>query len=349
MPGYTTDMRCLTLLAFAFIGCSRIVDSFSGGTAPESLSYASNPAIYHQALPIAPNLATVTVSATSFTVSPALPNGLILDPLTGAISGTPAEESPSANYGVTASNAAGETHATLSLTVTGTPPSLTFPSNNYVFVVGRALTAQPVNAGGAIGNCTAAATLPSGLVVDATTCAISGPATVATAKATYTLSATYDGGDVSANVTLTVVNPIESLSTVGDFDRLVRCNAPIHFRRRRRHCTVRFLGDPRPRQHRSNERLVHALCERTRQFNRASDGRRRRHEHGNGAKRTATRRWPGQRRSVFEGQLLSRRTIFTSQSPANAEPRRHRRRIGLSATVVRHATKFEWPGPRHAD
>jgi hypothetical protein len=64
-----------------------------------------------------------------YSVSPALPVGLSLNPSSGVISGTPTAASPQATYTITATNAVGSTASTLSLTVnTLTPPSTSYPA-----------------------------------------------------------------------------------------------------------------------------------------------------------------------------------------------------------------------------
>ena len=52
-----------------------------------------------------------------YTITPALPAGLSLDPLTGQVAGTPAVPSPQAPYTLTASNATGQVQATIQVTV----------------------------------------------------------------------------------------------------------------------------------------------------------------------------------------------------------------------------------------
>lgn len=86
--------------------------------APVGLVYSSNPAVYTKGIAITPNTATVGGgAATSFAVLPSLPPGLILNSTTGTIQGVPATVSPIANYVVMASNTAGSTTKSLSLTV----------------------------------------------------------------------------------------------------------------------------------------------------------------------------------------------------------------------------------------
>jgi Putative Ig domain len=86
--------------------------------APENLTYSDNPAVYPLNAPIAPNTpSNGGGTIASYSVSPALPSGLNLDPVTGVITGTPTAVTAAANYQVTGSNDAGSTTATLSITV----------------------------------------------------------------------------------------------------------------------------------------------------------------------------------------------------------------------------------------
>jgi hypothetical protein len=186
--------------------CQPLVEKFSSDRAPAALAFATNPAIYHRSVAIPPNVLTNAGGAATFGIAPPLPAGLIIDPQTGAISGTPQVVAPTASYTVMGTNSAGNAQLILSLEVSDTPPQLTFPAASYSFVLGRAtLTVAPINSGGPITACVAQPALPSGLQIDATTCAIFGAATAVATAAPYTIIATYDGGTVSAQVTIAVV------------------------------------------------------------------------------------------------------------------------------------------------
>ena len=72
-----------------------------------------------------------------YAVAPALPAGLLIDPATGIVSGTPTAITGTAAYTVTAVNAAGSTTATLSVTVNDVPPSsLAYATNPATYVRG---------------------------------------------------------------------------------------------------------------------------------------------------------------------------------------------------------------------
>ena len=80
---------------------------------------AANPVVLTQGQPVGPSIPAPAVSGSDlvFTVTPALPAGLGLDPLTGVISGTPAAATAQAAYTVTAANAGGAAQAVLNLIV----------------------------------------------------------------------------------------------------------------------------------------------------------------------------------------------------------------------------------------
>jgi hypothetical protein len=100
--------------------------------APGVLNYASDPSVYTRGTAIAPNTPFCSGGTpTSYRVSPPLPSGLVLDPVSGSISGTPTALAPQRTYEVTASNASGSASATLTLTVNdqapGQAPVVTLP------------------------------------------------------------------------------------------------------------------------------------------------------------------------------------------------------------------------------
>src|SRR4051812_25136079 len=78
--------------AFAATGCgmlSPLEEGSSTGGAPRDLGYESNPANYTYGAAITPNKPVTAKPVDQFSVTPALPAGLVLDPATGIISGTP--------------------------------------------------------------------------------------------------------------------------------------------------------------------------------------------------------------------------------------------------------------------
>ena len=84
---------------------------------PTSLVYPQTSLTATVGLPITTDTPTVTGTVTSYTINPALPAGLSLDAVTGAISGTPTAVSAQTPYVVTASNGSGSTTASLTIAV----------------------------------------------------------------------------------------------------------------------------------------------------------------------------------------------------------------------------------------
>ena len=104
--------------------------------APSGLSY-NVPAKFFQNVLIAPIAPVVTGTVTTYSVSPALPAGLVLNASTGLISGIPTALTATTSYGVTATNNGGSSQATLSISVVVAAPSqLTYSAPSATFVKG---------------------------------------------------------------------------------------------------------------------------------------------------------------------------------------------------------------------
>jgi hypothetical protein len=94
-------------------------------SAPTGLSYSSSSINGTVGAAIASLSPTVTGSGITYSIDPALPSGLLLNPTTGVVSGTPLVPSASAIYTVTATNVGGSTTTGLTIEVLSPAFSLT--------------------------------------------------------------------------------------------------------------------------------------------------------------------------------------------------------------------------------
>jgi hypothetical protein len=139
----------------------------------------------------------------SYSISPALPQGLSLNTVTGVISGTPLVTAVSAIYTVTATNAGGNTTATLSVAVLPVAPSgLSYANINGT--VGTAITNVNPTVTGTVDSYSISPALPQGLSLNTVTGVISGTPSAAAAAAIYTVTATNAGGSTSTALTIVV-------------------------------------------------------------------------------------------------------------------------------------------------
>lgn len=149
---------------------------------------------------------TVNGTVISYSVSPALPAGVSLNPSTGLISGTPMTESAETDYTVTASNDGGSASTTISVTVFVPPSGLTYTSPVNA-TVGAPLTGLAPALSGDADNFSVQPTLPSGLVLDSATGVLSGVPISSRVPATYTITASNLGGASTTFDLLLAVGP----------------------------------------------------------------------------------------------------------------------------------------------
>ncbi len=165
---------------------------------PTGLVYSTNPAFYIQGIGITPNMPTVSGGgASSFKVSPSLPGGLVLNPVSGVISGTPTTASASAAYAVTASNPGGSITAALIISVTAPPTISSFNASPGSIALGQSSTLSWSVSGA------------TSLSISPNIGAVTGGSLTVTPTTTtsYTLTATNAAGSVSAMVIVNVTAP----------------------------------------------------------------------------------------------------------------------------------------------
>jgi hypothetical protein len=183
--------------------------------APASVVYS--PATLTCTRALACGLAAPTTSGgpvVTFSIAPALPQGLALDPASGAIAGTASVVAPAAVFLVTAANSGGSATGALALEVNDVAPcALMYSPSVRICTLGLPCPAlgPPTHSGGAVSSYAVTPPLPAGLTLDAATGRISGTPTVLTPSSTYAVTATNSGG--SAVVALSIaVNDLPPLN-----------------------------------------------------------------------------------------------------------------------------------------
>lgn len=146
-------------------------------------------------------------AVTKYIISPALPEGLSLDSLTGQVYGTPSALTLRAKYSITATNY-GNPAATADfyLTVVDKKPIISYGASHELL---RTVEITPItvnSTGGAVISYQISPTLPEGLSIDAVTGTISGTPTLSAVEKTYTVTATNTGGNMTTTMKIAVKN-----------------------------------------------------------------------------------------------------------------------------------------------
>lgn len=183
-------------------------------SSPSDLAYSAASYTFTNGAIIAPKTPTVTGTVTSWSISPALPSGLLFDLATGEITGKPLGIFSGQLYTVTASNAGGSTSVGLTITVNDVAPSgLTYTRMNPTYIVANTITANvPSYSGGAVVSYSISPALPSGLNLNLTTGVITGMPTSPLVGQPFVITATNTGGSTQATINLAVVAEAPQIS-----------------------------------------------------------------------------------------------------------------------------------------
>ncbi len=203
-----------------YAGITKVALAFTVTTtpspAPSSLAFTSSTYSLTVGTPISSIVPTYTGILSSCNSTPALPIGLSLSS-TCSITGTPAASQTMTYFTITGSNSSGSTSATLGLVTGNFPPSaLAYSGSPYVFSHNSPITVQTPSYSGGITSCTSSPTLPTGLSLNPSTCAIGGTPTVIQAATGYTITATNAYGSTTAGINISVATvPPSALTYLG--------------------------------------------------------------------------------------------------------------------------------------
>jgi hypothetical protein len=206
-PSVTQVIRNHTITATNAFGSDATSMLIAVGI-PPTISYSGSPFNYQQNTTIS-NL-TPTLSGntlTSCVSAPALPTGISINNTTCVISGTPTGTQTATNHSVTATNAFGNSSATVNITVlsASAPPTLSYPGSPYTLSVGaNPIPSWTVNLTGTpLTSCVSTPSLPAGFSLDNSTCQISGTASSSFAATNFTIRATNANGFVDSVISIT--------------------------------------------------------------------------------------------------------------------------------------------------
>ncbi|MCZ2477915.1 hypothetical protein G9H58_07555 [Aquirufa antheringensis] len=207
-PSVAISATSYAVTATNVYGSGTATLTITTGLAPSNVSYTiSNPSLTvgQAILPISPSISAGSGTLT-YTVSPALPAGLSIHPITGVISGTPSIAVGTGLYTVTVTSVFGNTSTVLSLATGVAPFGLSY-STPPMFTVGTAISALTPTVQNTVSSWNISPALPAGLIFNTSTGVITGTPSLAMSSASYTVTASNVFGAATANLVLTVQGP----------------------------------------------------------------------------------------------------------------------------------------------
>lgn len=204
-PG-TLTLSCVTTNA-AGTASSPGNFTISVVSAPPVISYTQANFTFMRSMSIDPLVPVNTGGpAESWSIVPALPNGLLLNAATGVITGSPQTISASATYTVTALNPGGSGTATLTITINDSVIGISYSPSSLVLTQGvTILPLMPTVIGGTPISWAILPALPTGLAFNSSTGIITGSPEILSSTSDYTVTATHSGGISTATLGITVV------------------------------------------------------------------------------------------------------------------------------------------------
>lgn len=234
-PTATKVATDYTVTASNASGSTTAVVNITVNVGPPTLLLYTTPVTYVAGQAITPNNPTSAGGAiSSYTVLPALPANLVLNPTTGVISGTPTAgvAVAQAGYVVTGSNAAGSVNRTVQITITlslQAPSNLSYSSGaNPSYPTGYAITDNvPTISGGTVATWSVNPALPNGLTLG-TDGKITGTPTTVTSQAAYVVTATNASGSTTATLNITITLGLPGPFTYSNDNQLLYNNSAMN-------------------------------------------------------------------------------------------------------------------------
>jgi hypothetical protein len=155
--------------------------------------------------PIKPNITSFVTKCTSI---PSLPQGITLSSIDCSISGVPASPQILSNYDIVSQNNRDTHTEIISITIqeNNVPPSnFSYSGSPFTFYTNTPISTITPSISGVVTSCSGS--LPAGLVLNSTTCTISGTPINLSSLTTYTITASNAYGNANANIDISVVQP----------------------------------------------------------------------------------------------------------------------------------------------
>ena len=183
-----------------------IVPTTPSASPPTELSYSTGTLNLTVGTPMPTLTPSIKGVVSVYSISPNLPAGLSLNPISGVLSGTPVVSISSTKYNIKASNSAGSVPFEIYLSVTLLKPSnFSYQSTSYNFVVGNLITSISPSINGTIESYSISPTLDNGLVFSSSSGIISGTPNLAQSSKEYTITASNSGGSVTFKLSIVIL------------------------------------------------------------------------------------------------------------------------------------------------
>lgn len=182
-----------------------LVSTASTTTVPPKISISNTNFIFYQGVTIDSIVPTLEGLVTSCSASPSLPPGLDINDTTCIISGTPTSLNGATNYIIEAQNSSGKNEITITISVISPPTTtISYTGSPFILTPNISLNLTPNLTAIGITGCTSSPNLPSGILINNSTCVISGSSSIIQNPTSYTITVNAAGGTATANINITI-------------------------------------------------------------------------------------------------------------------------------------------------